>query len=579
GKTVLLAMLAKHAQQTAEIKQSKPFNILVLARTGDLIDQNAEKMWEIGARNSIFSQSLKIKSTKYSVICGTERTVFNALETQLKDRKIDILAIDEAYQVNYAEPDCQYMKIIAELIRRNPNLSIIGYGGSLYRGTRLIIGDGFWKHLIFSCSFWQAIELGYVCAPVFGYDDLEYEGLESIHANEQDGTDDLSKDVMAEQNKIILKQKPKTHAILTKVNEVAKTHNCVLITCAGKKHIDQCIEALREIADCCDYRDLVQDGAPEPLRYAVVTEKTTTAERREIKKLCNTGKIKYVLQVGCWTVGVNIPMFDLIVILRRIGSRTLLEQLVGRGARWLEEWQKKLGFFKAGFTILDYAGTFEAMAEFFDDELIQAAQLSKSRKNNDTIFCPCCNTENPASARRCRSRDPLAQLTGKPLGKDGRCTHYWSSKLCPSCGAENDKVARSCRECDQLLVDPNANLTGKHYTDDDWQRVVSGKIGLTKDAKKILAQYQLESGEVAKEVLDPSSKEQWIRIKWEKFFRDHMPQQYATTRGINARTPLAKLLAHLPMFDKPEFITHRLNDKGYSIIAKKKFGSGREVVE
>lgn len=596
GKTILLAMVAKQAQMVAEQRGTQQLRILVLARTGDLIDQNAEKMWEIGARNSIFSQSLRIKSTKYPVICGTEGTVARAMDKQLLDFKFDILLIDEAYQVNYDEPDCQYMQIITELQRRNPKLIIIGYGGSLYRGTDPIIGK-FWKHLIYSCSMWEAIDIGY-CTPLlfgFGQGDTEYKDLETILPSGQDGTEDLSKELMDAQNKIIVKQKTVTNAILHEVKEIAKSRNCVLITCAGKKHIDQCIEILSDVeGNLCEY---TEQNDSEPVRYAVVTEKTKTSERKVIKQMCNTGKIKYVFQIGAWTVGVNVPMFDTIVILRRIGSRTLLEQLVGRGIRWLEKWQEELGMVKHDCMVLDYAGTFEAMGEFFDDQFIQTAQAAKAKKEcTDVIVCgrERCGAQNSPHARRCLGKDMRPEQVGRlapdPRGRvipglplfvvepDGRCGTFWGSpKICPKCTTPNDKVARSCRRCDFMLIDPNANLTNKHYTDDDWQNVVSGSIVLSKDKTKIIAQWQLESGVVAKEIYEPSAKEAWKRAKWVAFFNEHVPRAYAISRGINNFTPAIKLAGHLAMFNRPCKITHRVNEKGFDIIHRKQFFSGREV--
>lgn len=609
GKTILLAMIAKQSQMVAELKKTNQLKIICMARTGDLIDQNAEKMWEIGARNSIFSASLKIKSLKYPVICGTEGTLFRSLYTQLGEvldeygsvirpaYKCDFLLIDEAYQVNYDEPDCQYMKFIEEMKRRNPAMIIIGYGGSLYRGTNPIIGT-FWKHLIYSCSMWEAIDVGY-CKPLlfgFGQGETEYKGLENITPSGLDGTDDLSKELMDQQNKIIVDQKEVTLNIVREFTGISKSRNCVLITCAGKKHITQVAELLRQVeGDCCEYTDLVQEGAPDPIRYAIVTEKTTTTERKEIKKLCNIGKIKYVLQVGCWTVGVNIPMFDVIVILRKIGSRTLLEQLVGRGERWLEPWQKDLGFVSENNLVLDYAGTFESMGEFFDDQFIQTAQAAKAvKEEQETILCgrERCGAVNSAHARRCRGDDmrpePVGRLAPDPRGRviggqlfvkepDGRCGTFWGSpKICPKCTTPNDKVARSCRRCDFMLVDPNAALSGKHYTDDDFQKVISGRIMLSKDKTKIIAQYQLESGVVAKEIHSPNAKEAWKRAKWIEFFNDHVPRAYAISRGINNYTPAVKLASHLAMFNIPATITHRANEKGFDIIHRKTWHSGRE---
>ena len=87
GKTIMQSMLAKRAQVMAETTGKQQLKILFLARTGELVEQTTDEMWGMKARCSIFSQSLKRKSTKYNTIVGSERTVFNALEAQLKDLK------------------------------------------------------------------------------------------------------------------------------------------------------------------------------------------------------------------------------------------------------------------------------------------------------------------------------------------------------------------------------------------------------------------------------------------------------------------------------------------------------------
>jgi superfamily II DNA or RNA helicase len=73
GKTILLAMVAKQAQMVAEQRGTQQLKILVLARTGDLIDQNAEKMWEISARNSIYSASLGIGRINHRTVKHVKR--------------------------------------------------------------------------------------------------------------------------------------------------------------------------------------------------------------------------------------------------------------------------------------------------------------------------------------------------------------------------------------------------------------------------------------------------------------------------------------------------------------------------
>src|SRR5690606_8865077 len=108
--------------------------------TGELVEQNADELWNVRARNSIFSASVGIKSTRYPVIVGSERTVALALDNELADFAPLILGIDECHQVGFDNPDSDYMKIITELYKRNPKLRIIGYTGSPWRGTDPIKG-------------------------------------------------------------------------------------------------------------------------------------------------------------------------------------------------------------------------------------------------------------------------------------------------------------------------------------------------------------------------------------------------------------------------------------------------------
>src|SRR5690606_34014132 len=84
GKTLMMAMIAKHAQQVAELANKLQMPILCIARTGELVEQNAGEMWGINARCSIFSASVGRKSTKCPTVVGSEGTVCRALDKELK---------------------------------------------------------------------------------------------------------------------------------------------------------------------------------------------------------------------------------------------------------------------------------------------------------------------------------------------------------------------------------------------------------------------------------------------------------------------------------------------------------------
>ena len=76
---------------------------------------------------------------------------------------------------------------------------------------------------------------------------------------------------------------------------------------------------------------------------------------------------------------------------------------------------------------------------------------------------------------------------------DGRCEWFWSSRDCPSCGLKNDTTAKECRSCRQLLIDPNLNLKGKHYTDDDFQSVAAMQMRTSKNGNSLVIDYFIDT--------------------------------------------------------------------------------------
>jgi DNA repair protein RadD len=549
GKTIMMAMIAKRAQVMAATKDKPQLKILCLARTGELVEQNAAEMWNMGVKNSIFSSSVGVRSLKYPVIVGSEGTVARALEGQMKNSVFDILLIDECHQLPFADHETQYMKIVTEMIRRNNKLKIIGYTGSPWRGTEGIKGS-FWKHELFKLDMWELVESCDVVPPVFGFghDDVQYD-LSDIKQGEKDGTDDFDKKQLAEMQKKILSSGTTTEKIMLEVIALTKDRNCVLITCAGSKHIKECAAILPENS------------------YAVITEKTTYKDRKKIKEGCESGDIKYVLQIGCWTVGVNIPPIDTIVILRKIGSLTLLTQLIGRGIRTLKQEHIDRGLIKTDCLVLDYSGTMESIGHLFNDPILEAAELERAKRKMQLIYCPRCNTENSSFARRCIGR------SGDNLEKDGRCGFFWSSKICEKCGTENDKVARSCRECDYALIDPNANLTGKHYVDADLKPVLKMHTTLTKNTQGLVFTFVLPDDEIATQVFYPSSDNIQCKRMWYGFMCQHVHK--AWHKSLYGRSA-ATILHQKAKIAIPTHITHRKNDKGGSIINRKVFSSGRK---
>lgn len=560
GKTLLIAFLTKH------IMQNKNNSVLVLARQGELIKQNAEDARSVGIKLSIFSASLNQKSTYYPVVFGTEGTVGRALDKEFKDRTFTAILIDESHMVDWQdcvldEPETQFGRIIKHLQVNAKRMGvkpplIIGYTGSPYRGSESIYGP-FWKKQLTDISTYELINKGFLVPPVFGFGDEEnhYESLEKYSIQGGDGAQDFTSKELAAMGRDICKEQTKTQQIMEEV--IARTKNRVggvMITCASKKHCEQ-------VAEC------LPDGI-----WGIITDSTSTKKRMEILEGAKSGEVKYLIQIGCLTTGINIPLLSTSVILRKIGSLTLLIQLIGRVLRTLKPEQIEQGLVKKDALVLDFTDTLDALGDIYQDPILQAAMEQKGKAPpGEQIDCPLCCTINSEYAVRCIGQNETSD--------DGRCEHYFMFNECLNCGTHNAPSAKSCRKCNAVMIDPNANLKNKAYSDADYKRVKrmvvdetnGGKIGVYYYLDSKVQKNGIEEDEVALEFFDPFfGKQQWQKAKWREFVMEHVASE-TWQRAVMACKSIPEVKQNISAFRVPLEITHRKNDKGFSIINRKKF--------
>ena len=564
GKTINIAALAKHVASLGG-------SVLVLARQGELVNQNSKMAWKCGLKNSVFSASLNTKSTFYPVVFGTEGTVARSLTSDFKAKKFDLILIDECHMLDHVDllealnpknvnaEYTQYTKIITHFKALNPKLRIIGYTGSPYRGKEDIIG-GFWKKKLYDVSTMYLVGLGYLVPPTFGFgDDLhKYDLSEWTPDQSTESASDFSSKEMAAMQRKILKEKQVTQVIIEEVIEITKSRGGVMITCAGKKHCEQVAEFLPQNT------------------WAIITDSTSTKARSKALEDARDGKIKFILQVGCLTTGVNVPPWDTSVILRRIGSLTLLTQLIGRVLRILEQEDIDRGFKKSDALILDYTDTFSSFGDIYDDPMLDRARTEKAKQSDETQPCPLCDQLNSMYAVRCIGQSESEE--------DGRCGHFFKFNMCFRCNTMNSPSAQNCRKCKAIMIDPAEKLKGKAYTDDQYKKVLSMEWEPAK-GKGLWVKYYLdsiytkqgiESQEVAKEHYDPFSAEHHHKVRWNNFLEAHI-NGTSWRFAVKKMRSIQQIIHSKAMFDVPTHITHRVNEKGISIIARRKFLSGREA--
>lgn len=576
GKTIMIAMIARRFQDMG-------WEGLVIARQGEIIEQDAEELWNLSVKNSLFSASLGRKAYAYPLIAGTEGTIINSLfdkttddgtviKSLLSDFTPRYILVDECHQVNWQDiiseqPETQYGVIMNELNRRckakyGHEVIVIGYTGSPFRGVESIKG-AYWKHEIVNISTKYLVDLGFLVPTIFGgqdIEDLQY-GLHEFASSDVDGVQDFTDSQLKEMQEEILKQGTLTQKIMLKVMELTRDRLGVLITCAGKKH---CKEAAKYLPE----------GS-----YSIVTEDMGQKARRKALKDAATGRKKYTLQIGCLTTGVNIPYWDTSVILRKIMSLTLLTQLLGRPMRLLKPDQIAAGLVKENHLCLDFTGTMFELGGLYEDPILEEAEAQRAKRSGEQVPCPKCQTMNSPYARRCIGKDSTSP--------DGRCEEFFSFIRCgfdkhgirifdDGCGTKNDPTARYCRQCDHVLRDPNAALNERAYTDKEWTDVQDFKVELTKDAEGVLYRYLVVKADGktgwANEVFYPfGGKPKHLRDMFKmKALLPHLEDKSMLKKMMDCHD--AKTFMHYAgLIRAPKRITHRFNDKGRDIIHRKDF--------
>lgn len=561
GKTAIMGALCNRFVEMG-------WPVLCLARDLKLVEQNSETFWDMNVKNSIYSAAYS-KSMHYrdkGVIVSNEATAARALEGKSwADYAPRAIIVDECHQVPVDNEETQYMQILLKLNERciekyNHPVVLIGATGSPYRHTMSIIGD-IWKECLYTIDTATLVGMGFLVPTIYGAQvghdkSLDYD-LSEFGIKSENGTADYSAADLAKMEKTMIADVPKLKKICDEVVRLTQNRNAVMITCSGVKH---CKEVAKHL--------------PEGKSAIVHSGQAKKVNDAELKRI-STGEAKYLLQVGCLTTGYDEPCIDTSVILRRIGSLTLLVQLLGRGMRLLKPKHEERGLVKLDHLVLDYSGTLDEMMDLYENAILDECRAKEDKaQNKPTMICPVCETENSTSARRCIGRDNHGQ----------RCEHFFSFNLCVDrrapngsivsrgCGTKNDTRAKVCRHCNEWLDDPSEGLNGQHYTKDDLIPVTGFSFGLTKSADKLIAQYHLQNGKTAREIFDLSKlrTERWRVGQWCSFVDAHVSDKVAA-KALKSCRDNRKALQYVEHVRAPIRVSHRVNDKNFDILARKEF--------
>lgn len=473
GKSFLIAAIADFLYKVSGGKR-----VLCLAPSKELIEQNAGKYRLTGEPCSIFSASAGSKSVRHKVVFGSPLTVKNSIK--LFHHGYAGVVIDECHGIT---PTIKY--IIDEMKRANPMLRVIGFSGTPYR-----MGDGYiyridtdgktltddvtrnpyFMKCVHRVSAREMLDAKYITPMRIG----------AVNASRYD-TSGLSLNRMGQYDaqdvdRAFVGHGRKTAAIVADVvNQSRQYSGGVMLFAATVKHAHEIMASL------------------PPAISAMVTGETDKKERNSIIKKYKEREIRYLTSVGTLTTGFDVPHTQVIALLRKTESSSLLTQIMGRA------WRLHDG--KEYSVLLDYA---ENIEEHFPDGDIYNPVIKAGKEKGEAYpiqaKCESCSYVNEFSCipdyidtkkdengycvdvfgnriktefgplsshygRRCLGYVPVGQ------GKLDRCNYRWSGKPCPACNEPNDIAARYCYVCKAEIIDPNEKLVGqfKAFKKDPYQ--------------------------------------------------------------------------------------------------------------
>ena len=321
GKSIVIAMIASRA--------INEFNgrVAILAHRKELIEQNAQKIRDVGLEVGIYSAGLNRREAEADVLVAGIQSVYNRGH-ELGSRQL--LFVDEAHLVP-ASGEGMYRTLLTDLRQYNPRLRL---GGCTATPFRLDCGplcgpQRLFDKVCYSAPLRRLIEQGYLSplttpSPsdvVFDTSALKLRGGEFV-ANDLEvlfGGDDAK--VLAACREI-----------------VARTANrrSTLVFCSGVRHAEKVAETLSRLTQ--DVAGLVVGTMDQLPRAATLAE-------------FKSGRMRYCVCVDVLTTGFDFPGIDAVAVLRATMSPGLFAQMVGRGLRRAEG--------KEDCLILDFGTNFQ----------------------------------------------------------------------------------------------------------------------------------------------------------------------------------------------------------------------------
>ncbi|MBM6550331.1 DEAD/DEAH box helicase family protein [Marinomonas ostreistagni] len=418
----------------AEICRLARHKVICLTHVKELVQQNHQKLTELGVDAGIYSAGLKRKDLEHKVTFASIQSLARGLEDN--QAPLSLLIIDECHRIPKAEQG-QYHEAIAHFKALNPKLKVLGLTATPYRldsgwiykqhywGFFRDVDTPFFQKCIYELPLRRLVKDGYLTEPkVFDAAIAHYDfsGLESHQDADQPREQQLNE---------LVKQHPRvTQAICEQIIERSLERKGVMIFASTVEHA---IEIM---------------GYLPRAESRLVTANTSNQERDKIICDFKAQQVKYLVNVSVLTTGFDAPHVDVIALLRPTESVSLFQQMVGRGLRLAPE--------KKDCLVLDYTNS---GYDIFQPEIGSSKPNPQSQLVQ--VECPQCSFQNMFWGKKASDGTLLEHYGRRCQGlvetPDGefQCDYRFVFKRCPHCNEENDIAARHCQHCHERLIDPD----------------------------------------------------------------------------------------------------------------------------
>jgi DNA repair protein RadD len=343
GKSVVIAELAKRING----------NILILAPSIELVEQNTEKLVAVGIPREDIGEYLGSKNKhevgkKYTI--GIINSVY---KTSDEFGYVDCAIIDECDLVNEEE-----IGMYRDFFDNHRSIKCFGLTATPYRGviektrisydetlteTRLTVlsrEGNFWKEIIY-CKNVSDLTPEYLVPIEYHQRPFIYDHELKLNSNGGEYSDmSINSSFM---------QKGKIDQIVKTIQDAEATYRSLIVFCSS-------------VGICQMLSDLV----PKSRYITGDTKITPKKERSEIIKDFKSGKIKTVFSVDVLSVGFNYDELEAIIFLRPTKSVRKYQQMVGRVTRKATIWTGDIFnpyFDKQKGVLIDLTNTSRNMGE------------------------------------------------------------------------------------------------------------------------------------------------------------------------------------------------------------------------